>query len=70
MQINVKVHKQRILKYGWTEEDMLDPLKNIIVAADLLKELYDEYEDNGPVLAIYSGNYNAVREYEKKRRFM
>lgn len=65
MQINVKVHKQRILKYGWTEEDMLDPLKNIIVAADLLKELYDEYEDNGPVLAIYSGNYSAVREYER-----
>ena len=65
MQINVKVHKDRIQKYGWGDEDMFDPLKNIIVSADLLRDLYDEYEDNGAVLAVYSGNYTALREYEK-----
>lgn len=65
MQINVNVHKKRIQKYGWTEKDMLDPLKNIIVAADLLEELYEKYEDSGAVLAIYSGNFSAAKEYEK-----
>lgn len=66
MQINVKIHKERIEKYGWTDTDMLDPYKNIIVAADYLSELYDLYGDDNPiVLSIYSGNVKAVEKYKE-----
>ena len=66
MQVNVKVHKERIEKYGWTADDMLDPEKNLTVAADLLKELYDTYGDDNPiVLSLYSGNWKAVQKYKE-----
>ena len=66
MQINVKVHKDRIEKYGWTASDMLDSEKNITVAADLLSELYETYGDENPiVLSIYSGNWKAVNKYKE-----
>lgn len=66
MQINVKIHKERIEKYGWTAEDMFDPEKNITVAADYLSELYETYSDENPiVLAIYSGNWKAVNKYKE-----
>ncbi len=62
MQINVKIHADRMKKYGWTKEDMFSPEKNIIVAADYLSELYEEYGDNAKVLAHYSGNSKAVKK--------
>lgn len=66
MQVNIKVHKDRIEKYGWTEEDMYDPYKNLMVAGDYLAELYGIYEDDNPiVLSIYSGNWKAVSAYKE-----
>lgn len=66
LQVNVKVHADRISKYGWTEEDMFDPYKNIMVAADYLSELYEIYGDENPiVLSVYSGNWKAVKEYKE-----
>lgn len=66
LQVNIKVHADRIAKYGWTEEDMFDPYKNIMVAADYLKELYDTYGDDNPiVLSYYSGNCNDIAKYKE-----
>jgi hypothetical protein len=66
MQINVKVHADRINKFGWTSEDMYDPEKNITVAADLLAELFETYGDDDPViLGIYSGNWKAVSYFKE-----
>lgn len=66
LQVNVKVHKDRIEKYGWTAEDMYDPEKNITVAADLLVELYETYSDENPiVLALYNGDWKAVNRYKE-----
>lgn len=64
-QINVKVHKDRIASYGWTSEDMLDYYRNLTIAADYLKELFDTYEDVGIVLTLYSGNWNALPAYKE-----
>ena len=66
LQINVKTHKARIEKYGWTAEDMFDPYKNLMVAGDFLHELYELYGDENPiVLAYYSGNSSAIKRYLK-----
>ena len=66
LQVNIKVHADRIAKYGWTEEEMFDPYKNIMVAADYLKELYDTYGDDNPiVLSYYSGNCNDIAKYKE-----
>ena len=66
LQVNVKVHADRIQKYDYTEEDMLEPYPNIVVAADFLAELYEEYGDDNPVvLSIYSGNWAAVENYKE-----
>ncbi len=66
MQVDVKVHAQRIEKYGWAKNDMLDAYKNLIVAGDLLHELYLEYGDENPiVLSYYAGNTTAIEYYYK-----
>ena len=66
MQINVKVHADRIAKYGWTEEDMFDPYRNLMIAADYLAELYEQYGDDNPlVLNVYSGNWKAIQAYKE-----
>lgn len=66
LQINVKVHKDRIEKYGYTKEDMLESYPNLVVAADLLAELYETYGDDTPiVLFYYSGNPKAVNKYKE-----
>ena len=66
MQVNVKVHADRIEQYDYTEEDMLEPYPNIVVAADYLSELYETYGDDNPiVLSIYSGNWKAVSRYKE-----
>ena len=56
MQVNVEVHKERLENHGWTKEDMYTPYRNLVIAAEYLAELYEEYEDNAVVLAMYSGN--------------
>lgn len=66
MQVNVKIHSDRIEKYGYTAEDMFDPYKNITVAADYLAELYETYGDENPiVLSVYSGSWDAVAKYKE-----
>lgn len=66
MQINVVIHKKRIEKYGWTKEDMFDPYKNLMVAADILHELYEMYGDDNPaVLAYYAGYSSTLKTYFK-----
>ena len=65
MQINVKVHKERLVAHEWTKEDMYIPYRNLVIAAEYLSELYEEYEENAIVLAMYSGNSKAVKKYEK-----
>lgn len=67
MQINVKVHKDRIESLGYTSKDMLKAEPNIMVAADLLHELYELYGDDNPiVLSLYSGaGWDAVENYKE-----
>lgn len=66
MQVNVKIHADRIEKYGYTAEDMFDPYKNMTVAADYLAELYETFGDENPiVLSVYSGNWDAVSKYKE-----
>ena len=66
MQVNVKTHQKRIEKYGWTEEDMFDAYKNLMVAGDFLHELYETYGDDNPVvLAYYSGSSATIKTYLK-----
>lgn len=66
LQVNVKIHADRIAKYGWTEDDMYDPFKNLMVAADYLADLYELYGDDNPiVLSVYSGNYKAIKAYKE-----
>lgn len=66
-QINVKVHRDRIEKLGYTSEDMLESYPNIHVAADLLAELYETYGDDNPiVLSLYAGEgWKAVERYKE-----
>ena len=67
MQVNVKVHAERIKKYGYTEDDMLTAYPNIKVAADLLAELFENYGDDDPIiLLLYSGaGWDAVERYKE-----
>lgn len=67
MQINVKIHADRIEKLGYTKEDMLTAYPNIEVAADYLLELYETYGDDNPIiLSLYSGaGWKAVEKYKE-----
>lgn len=66
MQVNVKIHEKRIEKYGWTKDDMFDAYKNLMVAGDILHELYSIYGDDNPVvLAYYSGSSASIKTYLK-----
>lgn len=66
-QVNIKIHADRIEKYGYTEDDMLTAYPNIKVAADYLAELYSTYGDDNPiVLSLYSGaGWAAVERYKE-----
>ena len=68
MQINVKNHEKRILSLGYTQKDMFDPYKSLVVAADILSELYEKYEDGPIVLMYYSGQQKAIPGYLKTGR--
>jgi len=63
MQINVEIHEDRILSLGFSKKDMLDPLKSLVVAADILEELYETYEDGPIVLMYYAGQQKAIPGY-------
>ena len=67
MQVNIKIHKDRIEKYGYTDDDMLTAYPCITVAADYLAELYETYGDDNPiVLSFYSGaGWKAVNRYKE-----
>ena len=65
MQINVEIHEERIRSLGYTKEEMLDPYKNLIVAADILTELFERYEDGPIVLMYYAGQQKAIPRYLK-----
>lgn len=64
-QVNVKVHADRISKYGWTADDMYDPYKGAVVAADYLHELDLQYEDIAVALCCYSGYGKKVSDYKE-----
>ncbi len=57
MQINEPYHRDRMERLGVT--DIYDPYGNILVGADYLMELFQEYQDPGTVLMIYNGSSNA-----------
>lgn len=61
-QINEKYHKDRMERLGVT--DIYDEYGNILVAADYLMELADEYGEISLVLDIYNGNSKAFSNYE------
>lgn len=67
MQINVKIHQDRIENLGYAAKDMLKAKPNIEVAADYLAELYEDYGDENPiVLSLYSGaGWDAVEKYKE-----
>ncbi len=66
MQVDVKVHAERIKNLGYTSKDMFKAEPNIRVAADYLKELYDTYGDDDPIiLCLYSGNWKALQRYKE-----
>ncbi len=56
MQIHKASHITRMKRLGVT--DLTDIDSNVLVAADYLAELFDEYEDVGVVLTIYHGESN------------
>lgn len=62
MQINPKYHKGRMERLGVT--DLFDERSNILVGADLLSELFEEYHEAALVLMIYHGEKNAIKKAE------
>lgn len=62
-QINPKVHKARMKKLGVT--DLYDPYSNILIMADYLSELFEQYEDVATVLMIYSEGTKGIKKAEK-----
>lgn len=62
MQINPKWHKDRMERLGVT--DLFDERSNILVGADFLAELFEEYSEAAVVLGLYHGEKNAVKKAE------
>lgn len=62
MQIGTKWHKDRIEKLGVT--DLHDADQNMMVAADYLSDLFEQYEDAVTVLKRYSGS--STTKYSNK----
>ena len=63
-QINPRWQGERMERLGVT--DLKDARQNLMVAADYLKTLFEEYEDTGTVLMIYAGySKESIRRYEE-----
>ena len=62
MQVSEKWHSDRMKKLG--VKSLYDPEGNILVAADYISELADQWEDLAMVLDIYHGDSNAMWNYE------
>lgn len=56
-QVSVKWHADRMEKLGVT--DIYDEYSNILVAADYIAELREDYEDVAILLMVYNGDSNA-----------
>ena len=61
MQLNLKWHKERFEEMQWDISEWDNPYINMYIAADYLKDLFDEYEDVGIVLGVYHGESGAVK---------
>lgn len=57
-QIKTDSHKDRIAKYGFTNEDLFDPVKGAIVCVDYLRELLWTYQGSGEVTHFLFMMYN------------
>ena len=60
MQISERWHRERMERLGVT--DLLEPYDNILVGVDSMAELFERYEDPGPVLMVYHGEKNAIEK--------
>ena len=67
MQVNLKcsAHQDRLKKYNLTETDMSDIDNSVLIACDILKELFDTYEDVGEVLIRYNGDKTGLKEFKR-----
>lgn len=64
MQINESTHSDRIkrIKAEYRiSNNIFNPRLNVLVGADYLAELFEEYEDVGLVLMIYHGESKAIQ---------
>lgn len=59
MQINPHWHEDRMERLDITAEELTQVDANMLVAADYLSELFEEYEDPAVVLMIYNGDSRA-----------
>ena len=57
MQISERWHRERMQELG--VKNLKDPLDNILVGVDYLRELFERYEDPGVVLMVYNGDSRA-----------
>lgn len=57
MQISERWHRERMQELG--VKNLKDPLDNILVGVDYLRELFERYEDPGMVLMVYNGDSRA-----------
>ena len=60
MQVNAYCHRERFTEAGWSYTEWSNAYKNMYVAADYLRDLFDEYEDVGIVLGLYHGESDAI----------
>ena len=67
MQINLDCEEQleRMEKFGLKETDMYEVEASMIVAADYLYELFEDYKDPGEVLIRYNGDRTGLKKYKK-----
>lgn len=63
MQISERWHKDRMKHLMVT--DLYDPYSNILVGADYLMELEEQYGDIALVLSVYHGEIDALEKNEK-----
>lgn len=64
LQINPRWQGERMERLGVT--DLRDARSNMMVAADYLKCLFDEYEDTGTVIMLYAGySKSSIARYEE-----